>query len=519
MKKDFIKGAALLAGLAMFFAVSCSSGGSSSGSVEEEESTTETGNIGITVNVDGSISCTFCKKVYQTKAEAGACEHYVCDTCGSVYNSQETVDACTSHVTVRFVDSTNSRETIEYTIKTGNSVQFPVWTVDGSDTIWTADVDGYDEETESFNDNVTFTASWKSFVECTECGEHCDDEEAAAAHALADKTCDECGQVLGSKTEAEACTHYACNNPVDEKTCDKHYLTSEEAAACSHYVCENCLTVCFTQAELDACAVKEGCVKYEVECEACHKKYTKDADAANCAETVNCPAADVVTVTFKDSAEENAFETKTVKVFRNTSALGEKPTWKKDGYKIVWNAEIGVVAEDTEYTATWEVKVPSQWYGLLDFITLKKSDAGTTITSGFKTAETVTAIDSDENEQIFNIAASASNMQVDSHGLKFQKNDTSLSFTTLSATKMTVVFYVSSNNRTLTVTRPNGTTFTVGRGSSGTVVTCTATDATATISSSVVTMVIDNAEAGTWSWKATNDSNTVYTTSVKLEKK
>lgn len=335
MKKGFVKTAGILAAIMMLFAAGCStdsSSGSSDGSKPVGSDST-TGTIGITVNVDGSISCAFCKKVYQKKADAEACEHYKCSTCGSGYATEEEKAACTEHVTIQFVDSTGVNETLTYTIKSGNSVSAPDWKVEGSDTIWTSDKEGYDIDSESFTDSVIFTASWKTFVECPECGEHCADAEAAEAHALADKTCDECGAVCESKTAAEAHaladkTCVECKTVCESKaaaeahaaadkictSCGKAYEHKAGADACEHYKCTGCGTVYMSQAELDACV---------------H-----------------------VTVTFKDSEYEGSKEAvvKTIKSGTTTTA----PVWTRENYTLAWDSEIASeITVNTTYTAVW----------------------------------------------------------------------------------------------------------------------------------------------------------------------
>ena len=62
-------------------------------------------------------------------------------------------------------------ETIEYTIKKGGSVQVPEWKVEGSDTIWTSSVDGYDETENLFLTLELKLLARKAYIERLDAGE------------------------------------------------------------------------------------------------------------------------------------------------------------------------------------------------------------------------------------------------------------------------------------------------------------------------------------------------------------
>lgn len=114
---------------------------------------------------------------------------------------------------------------------------------------------------------------------CPECGEGCDSEEDAAAHALADKTCKVCGELKESKDAAEDCA--AADLTCED--CGKKYQTKSEADDCEHYKCASCGTSYMSAEELAVCKTQEGCAAYTVKCAECGKDYKTAAEATDCA--------------------------------------------------------------------------------------------------------------------------------------------------------------------------------------------------------------------------------------------
>ncbi len=97
----------------------------------------------------------------------------------------------------------------------------------------------------------------------------------------------------------------------------------------------------------------------------------------------------------------------------------------------------------------------TQPYVNADFSTVTESDNGTNVTSNFKTAETFTF-----NGFTFSTTASSNNMQVNSSGLKWQKNDCSMTFTTLGISKLTIGLYVDGTDRSMGISNTNSLSIT-----------------------------------------------------------
>lgn|GEM_PF-4673650 len=162
-----------------------------------------------------------------------------------------------------------------------------------------------------------------------------------------------------------------------------------------------------------------------------------------------------------------------------------------------------------------EVPTPTvtQWYGTLDLTSITKSDGETTLTSNFKKAQTLTTAEDDNgNKQTFNIAESASNMQIDGNGLKFQNTDTSLTFTTTMEAKLTLLLIPNGSGRSMVVSGPNSFSKTVVYAMDGE----ETTDYKITVENKKnITLTITNASAGTWTIKS-GAASTVYTKSITI---
>lgn len=297
MKKGFKKVLRGAACLLMIFAAGCSSDGGSSGkgSVAGDS---ENGTVGISVTVDGTIKCNFCGKEYQKKAEALACQHYRCDVCDSAYKSAEEVLTCTDHITVTFVDSAGVNDDVSQTVKSGNTVNVPDWSVAGKELTWESNNDAYSDPTAVLecegSVSVTFTSKYTTIY-----------------------TCGFCGKTYYAQNEADDCVHYICQN----EDCEKHI---------SGYA---------TEVEADSCSLKDGCPAYTVTCE-CGTVYSTDAEKEACVH---------YTISFTDPDGTNEKVSQIVK----EGKVPVVPAWTKTNYSLSWSAEIVAAAGDTEYTAVW----------------------------------------------------------------------------------------------------------------------------------------------------------------------
>lgn len=136
------------------------------------------------------------------------------------------------------------------------------------------------------------------------------------------------------------------------------------------------------------------------------------------------------------------------------------------------------------------------------------SDSGTVLTNNFKTAETITI-----KGVKFNIGASSSNMKSEANGLKFQKIDTSLSFTTVDVSDITIRVYVSDKARFMSIKGPEELLIS---GLTKEVASVTTEKYEVTyVGSSVAEVKIKNATAGTYSIQS-EGNYTVYAQSVDI---
>ena len=446
--------------------------GGSTGGNTESGSTTETGSVSAVVNADGSISCGKCGKIYNFTEQAKNCEHYKCATCGSVYYSQSEVDSCTSHVTVIFKDiGENGNESVTMVIKSGSIVIPPSWEKDGYKLTWESNVAGVTVDS-AITSDVIFAAKWSKTVKATFI-----DSDGTNENVVVEIE-------AGSSAEGSA----------PSWTKDNFTLS---------------WTPDFTEIEIDT---EYTSVWNELpKCSVCGKHYATQEEATSCAKTVDCPAAETVTVSFVDNVNGN--ETVTAKIFKGTSAKSKAPSWIKEGYILSWTPDFAEIDTDTTYTAVW-TEAASQWKGklLLTASGTTTSDNGTVLTTNFKTDEKITLEDNGV-KQVFNIAKSSSNMIVDNNGLKFQAADTSLSFTTADIVKLTVVFSVSNNTRSIILEGPDGLMVTyLGKTS----VKSDSANVTGTVSGNLGTAVIENAPAGDYKIYSAG-KYTVYTQSITIE--
>ena len=446
--------------------------GGSTGGNTESGSTAETGSVSAVVNADGSISCGKCGKIYNFTEQVKNCEHYKCATCGSVYYSQSEVDSCTSHVTVIFKDSgENGNESVTMVIKSGSTVIPPSWEKDGYKLTRESNVAGVTVDS-AITSDVIFAAKWSKTVKATFI-----DSDGTNENVVVEIE-------AGSSAEGSA----------PSWTKDNFTLS---------------WTPDFTEIEIDT---EYTSVWNELpKCSVCGKHYATSEEAASCAKTVDCPAAETVTVSFVDNVNGN--ETVTAKIFKGTSAKSKAPSWIKEGYILSWTPDFAEIDTDTTYTAVW-TEAASQWKGklLLTASGTTTSDNGTVLTTNFKTDEKITLEDNGV-KQVFNIAKSSSNMIVDANGLKFQAADTSLSFTTADIVKLTVVFSVSNNTRSIILEGPDGLMVTyLGKTS----VTSDSANVTGTVSGNLGTAVIENAPAGDYKIYSAG-KYTVYTQSITIE--
>ncbi|MCI5541348.1 MAG: hypothetical protein MR385_04525 [Treponema berlinense] len=446
--------------------------GGSTGGNTESGSTAEAGSVSAVVNADGSISCGKCGKIYNFTEQAKNCEHYKCATCGSVYYSQSEVDSCTSHVTVIFKDSDeNGNESVTMVIKSGSTVIPPSWEKDGYKLTWESNVAGVTVDS-AITSDVIFAAKWSKTVKATFI-----DSDGTNENVVVEIE-------AGSSAEGSA----------PSWTKDNFTLS---------------WTPDFTEIEIDT---EYTSVWNELpKCSVCGKHYATSEEAASCAKTVDCPAAETVTVSFVDN--DNGNETVTAKIFKGTSAKSKTPAWRKEGYILSWAPDFAEIDTDTAYTAVW-TEAASQWKGklLLTASGTTTSDNGTVLTTNFKTDEKITLEDNGV-KQVFNIAKSSSNMIVDANGLKFQAADTSLSFTTADIVKLTVVFSVSNNTRSIILEGPDGLMVTyLGKTS----VTSDSANVTGTVSGNLGTAVMENAPAGDYKIYSAG-KYTVYTQSITIE--
>lgn len=186
--------------------------------------------------------------------------------------------------------------------------------------------------------------------------------------------------------------------------------------------------------------------------------------------------------------------------------------------KVAGEYAIRVVAlGDDKYTSNKSNEIvlvaaidgASQAEAAINLLTATTSDDGTVLTENFKTAETITV-----NGVVFNIAQSSGNMKIEKNGLKFQKANDTLSFTTTGLSKISIKVYVGNVARAMQVTGPNGLSIT---GLTKDMAAQSTTAYTASYAgSSIINVVILSAEAGTYN--ITNSlGDTVYVQGVTIE--
>lgn len=151
-----------------------------------------------------------------------------------------------------------AQESVTKTVEYGDTVAAPEWTRDGYSLTWTSSVDGVTVNSDITAD-VTFTAVWTKIVYYTVTfhdsdGTNADDVQSIASGKTAK---------IPSWTKDGFTLTWDSNvsglAPASAITTDVTFTTEwTEKPKCS-----NCGTHYDTQAEADACSVKEGCPKFE----------------------------------------------------------------------------------------------------------------------------------------------------------------------------------------------------------------------------------------------------------------
>lgn len=422
--------------------VTPSGGGVSGPGSSSGNESTSSGDLTVTVDADGSISCKKCGKVYNFKVQAENCEHYKCATCGSVYYSQSEVDSCTSHVTVIFKDSgENGNESVTMVIKSGSTVIPPSWEKENFALTWIdengkeADFDDSISLSEGETEKtVTFTAKWETTYTVT-----FKDESGTNADVTVDVIS---GEVVGSVPEwtREHFTFAGWTSSVAGLTTDSE-ITGD---------------VTFTA------------------------KWTEDAK---------------YTVKFVDSDGTNTEETQTV-------YNGEKanvPTWTKENYRLSWTSSVeglttdSAITGDVTFTANW-TELPKctncgTHYATEDAANncgkqegCPKFGALTTIT--FEGTKTVTAVSDSESITVTATGNVKSGNSITYNGVTYSvimkmESSTSLVISGAAGKTMTIVTDTPSKtikingtknttdaNGIVTVTVPDGDSVTITKGDS-----------------------------------------------------
>lgn len=288
--------------------VTPSGGVSGPGSSSGNESTSS-GDLTVTVDADGSISCKKCGKVYNFKVQAENCEHYKCADCGTSYYTQDELDAC-QHSVIHFVDSDDESKNYTVTIKKGTKITLPEWTKEGCEIRWTSEPADIDPASAIDAEEVTFTATWTSTYSCQFCGKvyYTSEEADACAHyTCTNEACEKHTAGYATQAEADSC-NLKDGCPAYKVTCSqcgKEYSHDADANACEHYKCPSCGTSYNSQAELDACETKEGCAAWRATCTNCGTEYKTQTEADNCSKNEGCPkfgALTTITITGTNSA-------------------------------------------------------------------------------------------------------------------------------------------------------------------------------------------------------------------------
>ncbi len=237
-----------------------SSSGNTSSSANPSVETVETGSVSVTVNVDGTVSCSKCGKTYELKSQAENCEHYKCETCGTSYCTQEECDECVSHVTVIFKDAdgaADAYETVTNVIKTGEKASVPEWTKEHYTLGWSSSVDRLSADSE-ITEDVTFTAVWT--------------EDAKYTVTFVDSE--------GNNTEVTQTVYTGEKASVPEWTKENYVLSwacsvdglstdsaiTQDVTFTANWTekpkCSSCGTYYDTETEAENCSKEEGCPKY-----------------------------------------------------------------------------------------------------------------------------------------------------------------------------------------------------------------------------------------------------------------
>lgn len=272
--------------------VTPSGGGVSGPGSSSGNESTSSGDLTVTVDADGSISCKKCGKVYNFKVQAESCEHYKCATCGTSYYTQDELDAC-QHSVIHFVDSDDESKNYTVTIKKGTKITLPEWTKEGCEIRWISEPADIDPASAIDAEEVTFTATWTSTYSCQFCGKvyYTSEEADACAHyTCTNEACEKHTAGYATQAEADSC-NLKDGCPAYKVTCSqcgKEYSHDADANACEHYKCPSCGTSYNSQAELDACETKEGCAAWRATCTNCGTEYKTQTEADNCSVKPGC---------------------------------------------------------------------------------------------------------------------------------------------------------------------------------------------------------------------------------------
>lgn len=340
MKKSLKTIFGALAAVLMLCCLGCStevtpSGGVSGPGSSSGNESTSSGDLTVTVDADGSISCKKCGKVYNFKVQAESCEHYKCATCGTSYYTQDELDAC-EHSVIHFVNSEDNNADYDVTIKKGTKVTLPEWTKEGCEIRWTSTPEGVDPAAAIEAEEVTFTATWTSTYSCQFCGKvyYTSEEADACAHyTCTNEACEKHTAGYATQAEADIC-NLKDGCPAYKATCSqcgKEYSHNADAESCEHYKCPSCGTSYNSQAELDACKKQEGCAAWRATCTNCGTEYKTQTEADNCSKQEGCPKfGALTTITFEG--------TKTVTAVSDSEAITVTATGNiKSGGSITYN--------------------------------------------------------------------------------------------------------------------------------------------------------------------------------------
>ena len=325
--------------------VTPSGGVSGPGSSSGNESTSS-GDLTVTVDADGSISCKKCGKVYNFKVQAESCEHYKCADCGTSYYTQDELDAC-EHSVIHFVDSADESKNYTVTIKKGTNITLPEWTKEGFEICWTSEPADIDPSSAIDAEEVTFTATWTSTYSCQFCGKvyYTSEEADACAHyTCTNEACEKHTAGYATQAEADIC-NLKDGCPAYKVTCSqcgKEYSHDTDANACEHYKCPSCGTSYNSQAELDACKTQEGCEAWRTACTNCGTEYKTQAEADNCSKQEGCPKfGALTTITFEGTKTVTAVcdsEAITVTAMGNVKS-GGSITYNGVTYSVIMKME------------------------------------------------------------------------------------------------------------------------------------------------------------------------------------